>query len=59
MLYDFQGNCDYVLAKGRVSGNAIVSIVAQNVPCGRAASCAKAVIIKAGKSIAAEISTLA
>ncbi|XP_070397542.1 SCO-spondin-like [Dermacentor albipictus] len=46
--FDFRGTCDYVLAKGRLSGNESVSVVVQNVPCGSKSSCAKTVSVLAG-----------
>ncbi|EEC02351.1 hemolectin, putative, partial [Ixodes scapularis] len=45
---DFSGVCDYVLVKGGLPNNQSISVVVQNVPCGRRASCAKAVTITAG-----------
>ncbi|XP_075729139.1 uncharacterized protein LOC119164825 isoform X2 [Rhipicephalus microplus] len=48
LSFDFRGTCDYVLAKGRLSGNETVSVVVQNVPCGSKSSCAKTVTVIAG-----------
>ncbi|XP_077495549.1 uncharacterized protein LOC144106577 isoform X2 [Amblyomma americanum] len=48
LAFDFRGTCDYVLAKGRLSGNDTVSVVVQNVPCGSKSSCAKTVTVIAG-----------
>ncbi|XP_077527874.1 hemocytin-like isoform X2 [Haemaphysalis longicornis] len=48
VAFDFRGTCDYVLAKGRLSGKESVSVVVQNVPCGSKSSCAKTVTIVAG-----------
>ncbi|CAL1296415.1 unnamed protein product [Larinioides sclopetarius] len=51
-LYDFEGTCEYVLVKARVSDNVFFSVTFQNVPCGMGskATCGKTVSVKLGDS---------
>ena len=48
-MYDFSGNCDYVLAKGHMSDTDSFSVNIKNVPCGTSTvTCSKAATIKIG-----------
>nr|XP_042904159.1 uncharacterized protein LOC107439698 isoform X4 [Parasteatoda tepidariorum] len=49
-LYDFDGHCDYVLVKARVSDKYFFTVAYQNVPCDidSAASCGKTLTITLG-----------
>ncbi|GBO31625.1 Hemocytin [Araneus ventricosus] len=51
-LYDFEGTCEYVLVKARVSDNVFFSVTFQNVPCGMGskATCGKTVSVTLGDS---------
>ncbi|GFT52720.1 SCO-spondin [Nephila pilipes] len=51
-LYDFEGTCEYVLVKARISDNEFFSVVTQNVPCGLGseANCGKAISVTLGDS---------
>ncbi|KAF8796483.1 Hemocytin like protein [Argiope bruennichi] len=51
-LYDFDGTCEYVLVKARVSDKEFFSVTFQNVPCGMGskATCGKTVSVTLGDS---------
>ncbi|XP_057325268.1 hemocytin-like isoform X2 [Microplitis mediator] len=58
--YDFQGTCDYVLAKGSLNDDETFEISIQNVPCGNnEVSCSKSVTLTVGSSNNQESITLA
>ncbi|XP_054708375.1 SCO-spondin-like, partial [Uloborus diversus] len=49
-FFDFHGSCDYIVAKGKISG-ASFSLSAQNVPCGTSGiTCSKSFILELGPS---------
>ncbi|KDR23192.1 Hemocytin, partial [Zootermopsis nevadensis] len=57
-IYDFHGNCDYVLVKGSLGFDDIFDISIQNVPCGSSGiSCSKSVSLRVGSSEKMEIIT--
>ncbi|KAF5291992.1 hypothetical protein FQA39_LY14109 [Lamprigera yunnana] len=57
--YDFQGQCDYILARGTLHNKYSFDISLQNVPCSSlGASCSKSVTIRAGIPPNQEIITL-
>ncbi|PNF36643.1 hypothetical protein B7P43_G19101, partial [Cryptotermes secundus] len=57
-IYDFHGNCDYVLVKGSLGYDDIFDISIQNVPCGSdGISCSKSVTLRVGSSEKQEIIT--
>ncbi|KAG1684460.1 SCO-spondin [Nymphon striatum] len=48
-IFDFYGDCDYILAKGNVDANTAFSISAENVPCGTTGvTCTKSVAMSVG-----------
>ncbi|XP_025836285.1 hemocytin [Agrilus planipennis] len=58
-MYDYQGQCDYVLAKGVLTTDESFDISIQNVPCGAlGVSCSKSVTIKVGHGSQMEKITL-
>lgn len=58
--FDFQGSCDYVLAKGSLGEDDTFDISIQNVPCGNVeVSCSKSVTLTVGSSNNQESITLA
>ncbi|KRT80045.1 hypothetical protein AMK59_6836, partial [Oryctes borbonicus] len=47
--YDYQGQCDYVLAKGALNSDESFVVTTQNVPCGTTGvSCSKSIKIEIG-----------
>ncbi|XP_022255312.1 hemocytin-like [Limulus polyphemus] len=49
-IYDFHGDCDYVLAKARIDGSESFSVVVQNVPCGTlGVTCSKGIVFAVGE----------
>lgn len=49
-IYDYQGQCDYVLAKGSLSPEETFDITIQNVPCSTlGVTCSKSVTVRTGK----------
>ncbi|XP_076369994.1 hemocytin-like isoform X2 [Tachypleus tridentatus] len=49
-IYDFHGDCDYVLTKARIDGSESFSVVVQNVPCGTlGATCSKGIVFAVGE----------
>lgn len=58
-LYDFQGVCDYVLAKGSLSKDETFDIFTQNVPCGTTGvTCSKSITVSVGEGASRETITL-
>ena len=58
-MYDYQGQCDYVLAKGSLNVEDTFDISIQNVPCGSlGVSCSKSITIKIGSDFQQETITL-
>ncbi|XP_043682227.1 hemocytin isoform X2 [Vespula pensylvanica] len=58
-LFNFQGVCDYILAKGVLSKEETFYISTQNVPCGTTGvSCSKSITLKVGHGVNQEIITL-
>ncbi|KAK3611485.1 hypothetical protein CHS0354_039098 [Potamilus streckersoni] len=48
-MYEFQGNCDYVLAKSRGSGTEKFEITTENIPCGTTGvTCTKSITFTIG-----------
>ena len=55
-MFDFIGNCEYILAKGHISETESFSVTVKNVPCGTSSvTCSKAATIKIGNGAAAEM----
>lgn len=48
-IYDFLGDCDYVLVRARAEENDVYSVIIQNVPCGSGGTCSKSLIISLGE----------
>lgn len=58
-MYDFQGSCDYILAKGSLGQNEEFVVTIQNVPCGgTGVTCSKSVTLMVGSDDTKEIITL-
>ncbi|XP_015177061.1 PREDICTED: hemocytin [Polistes dominula] len=58
-LFNFQGVCDYILAKGALSKEETFYISTQNVPCGTTGvSCSKSITLKVGQGTNQESITL-
>ncbi|KAK2585761.1 hypothetical protein KPH14_010370 [Odynerus spinipes] len=58
-LFNFQGVCDYILAKGVLSKEETFDISTQNVPCGTTGvSCSKSITLKVGHGAKQEVITL-
>lgn len=54
-IYDFQGMCDYILAKASTSREDSFDVIIQNVPCGTTGvSCSKAITLTVGGGESAE-----
>ncbi|KZC09215.1 Hemocytin [Dufourea novaeangliae] len=54
-IYDFQGMCDYVLAKGALTTEDCFDVSIQNVPCGTTGvSCSKSVTLSIGSGDSSE-----
>ncbi|XP_058797462.1 hemocytin [Phymastichus coffea] len=50
-LFDFQGACEYVLAKGRLNDDEAFDVTVRNVPCGTTGvTCSKSVTLTVGKN---------
>jgi hypothetical protein len=57
-IYDFYGNCDYILVKGSLGFDDIFDVSIQNVPCGSSGiSCSKSVTLRVGSSERQEVIT--
>ncbi|KAJ9596531.1 hypothetical protein L9F63_012430, partial [Diploptera punctata] len=57
-IYDFQGNCDYVLVKGSISKEEVFDISLQNIPCGSTGvTCSKSVTLRVGSPDKQEVIT--
>ena len=55
-MYDFTGNCDYVLARGHMTATDSFQITIKNVPCGTSpVTCSKAASIVVGSGTHREI----
>ena len=55
-MFDFTGNCEYVLAKGFLSDTDSFAVHVKNVPCGTSSvTCSKAATIKVGSGAATEV----
>ncbi|XP_078043521.1 hemolectin [Augochlora pura] len=58
-MYDFQGNCDYVLAKGALNTEDSFDVSIQNVPCGTTGvTCSKSITLSVGNDENSEVIVL-
>ena len=58
-MFDFTGNCEYILAKGYMSDTDSFTITVKNVPCGTTSvTCSKAITINIGTGAEKEIVNL-
>ncbi|XP_037075331.1 hemocytin-like [Pollicipes pollicipes] len=57
-IYDIEGDCQYMLAKGKISHKNQFEIIVVNVPCGSGSTCPKAVTVRVGQGVSLEKITL-
>ncbi|XP_043237348.1 hemocytin-like [Amphibalanus amphitrite] len=47
-IYDIEGDCQYLLARGKETSKDQFEVVVTNVPCGAGSTCPKAVLVRVG-----------